>query len=136
MNDVMPGSDGLRILGDFWKKAVSWDSNLGEASWFSSLGEARPVGSTRCAVRSGVRWNSQHSKNCGPLSLSLSSWWKHKSQGNKSFVPELPRFVSVSSVFRIPMHVNVLQIRLFYITPFGYVTDWPQSKIERKRKER
>ena len=38
----MPRSDGLRILGDFWKKAVSWDLRLDEASWFSGLGEARP----------------------------------------------------------------------------------------------
>ena len=39
---VMPGSDGLRILGDFWKKnselrfetgRVSWDAKLGESSW-------------------------------------------------------------------------------------------------------
>ena len=27
-NDVMPGSDALMILGDFWKKGVSWDLNL------------------------------------------------------------------------------------------------------------
>ena len=32
VNDVMPGSDGLRILGDFWKKAVSWDLDLDKAS--------------------------------------------------------------------------------------------------------
>ena len=39
---------------------------------------------------------------------------KPKSQeGNKSFVPELPRVVNVSSVFRIPMHVNVSRIRIF-----------------------
>ena len=43
VNDVMPGSDGLRILGDFWKKGVSWDLNLEEASWFSNLDEASPV---------------------------------------------------------------------------------------------
>ena len=30
--------------------------------------KARPVGSTRCAAHGGIRWNSQHSKNC--LSLS------------------------------------------------------------------
>ena len=32
-NDVMPGSVGLRILGDFWKKEVSWDLNLDEEGW-------------------------------------------------------------------------------------------------------
>ena len=37
----MPRSDGLRIWGDFWKKAVSWDSNLEEASGFLSW--VRPV---------------------------------------------------------------------------------------------
>ena len=107
----MPGSDGLRILSDFWKERVSWDLNLDEVSWFLDLGEASPVGSTRCAACSGVRWNSQHSKDC--VSLSLSQ--KPKSQeGNKSFVPELLRVVSVLSVFRIPMHMNVLQIQIFY----------------------
>ena len=111
----MPGSDGLRILGDFWKKAVSWDLNLDEASWFSNLDEASPVGSTRCAARGGVRWNRQHCKNC----VSLSSCWKPKSQeGNKSFVPELPEVVSVSSVFRFPMHVNVLHIRIVYVSVY------------------
>ena len=39
-------------------------------------------------------------------------------KGNKSFVPELPRVVSVSSVFRIPMHMNVLQIRKFHISVY------------------
>ena len=92
----MPGSDGLRILGDFWKKAISWDLSLEEASWFSSLGQARPVKSTRCAARGGARWISQHSRNC----VSLFSCWKPKSQkGNKSFVPE-PRESSVFRVFR------------------------------------
>ena len=74
---------------------------------FLDLGEASPVGSTRCVVRCWDRWNSQHSKNY----VSLSSCWKPKSQeGNRSFVPELPRVVSVSSVLRIPMHTNILYI--------------------------
>ena len=38
MNDIMPGSDELRILGDFWKKAVSWDSK-----WVDFWTWARPV---------------------------------------------------------------------------------------------
>ena len=118
----MPGSDGLWILGDFLKKAVSCDLNLDEASWFLDLGEASPVGSTRCAARGRVRWNSQHSKKC----VSLSSCWKPKSQeGNKSFVPELKKVVSVSSVFRIPMHMNILQIPIFvyFVYPYhGYAT--------------
>ena len=36
-------------------------------------------------------------------------------EGNKSFVPELKKVVSVSSVFQIPMHVNVLHICIFHI---------------------
>ena len=67
--------------------------------------------------------------------VSLSSYWKLKSEeGNKSFVPELLRVVTVSSVFRIPMHtnilrihyitmhMNILQIWIFHIFVFGYVT--------------
>ena len=114
-DEVMPGSNGLRILGDFWKKAVSWDLHLDKASWFSSLDEARPVGSTWCAVHCWVRWNSQHSRN----SVSLSSCWKPKSQeGNKSFVPELPKVVSVSSVFQISIHMNVSGIHMFYVSRY------------------
>ena len=106
----MPGSDGLRILGDFWKKkAVSWDLNLDEESWFSSLGEASPVGSSRCSACGGGRWNSQHSKNC----VSLYLCWKPKSQGNKSFVSE-PR---ESSVFRV--FFGFLCMWMFYV----FVTD-------------
>ena len=49
VNDVMPGSDGLRIWGDFWKKAVCWDLRQDKASWDSNLGEASPV--VCCGVR-------------------------------------------------------------------------------------
>ena len=92
--DVMPGSDGLRILSDFLKKAVSWVSDLGEASWFSNLDEASPMMDYGMPARCWVRWNSQHSKNC----VSLSWCWKSKYQeGNKSFVPEQRK----SSVFRV-----------------------------------
>ena len=83
----------LRILVIFKKKAVSWDSNLGESSWFLDLGEASPVIDYGMPARCWVRWNSQHSRNC----VSLSSYWKPKSQeGNKSFVPELKKVVIVS----------------------------------------
>ena len=93
----------------FWKKAMSWDLDLGEASWFLDLGESSPVGSTRCAVHGGVRWNSQLSRSC----VSLSSCWKPKSQeGNKfrTWTKESRQ------CFGIPMHVNVLLIRIFYIS--------------------
>ena len=112
----MPGSDGLRIFGDFWKKAVSWDLKLDEANWFLDMGEASPVGSTRCAARGGIKWNSQQSKNC----VSLSERWKPKSQGgNKSFVPE-QRKSSVFRVFRIPMHMNIVRNRTFHVSVYLY----------------
>ena len=54
---------------------------------------------------------------------------KPKSQeGNKSFVPELKKVVCVSSVFRIPMHMNVSHICIFHIFVFGYVTFFFKSK--------
>ena len=68
VKDVMPGSDGLRILGDFWKKAVSWDKRLDEASWFLDRGEASPVMDYGMTARCWVGWNSQHSRNCVSLS--------------------------------------------------------------------
>ena len=68
----------------FLKKAVGWDSTLGEASWDPKLGEtswdlkldeASPVCGLRDAPRvCWVRWNGQHSKNC----VSLSSCRKTK----------------------------------------------------------
>ena len=64
----------------------------------------------------GIRWNSQHSKN----SVSLSSCWKPKSQGgNKSFVPELPRVVSVSGflcmwTFYVSEHVLRIRISVYF----------------------
>ena len=114
----MPGSDGLRILGDFWKKAVSWDLNRDEVSWFPNMGEARPVGSTRCTARGGVRWNSQHSKKCVALSPRVENL-KVKKEIKVSYLNY--RGLSVfSSVFRIPMHMYNLLIRIFYI--YEYVT--------------
>ena len=108
----MPGSYELRILGDFWKKGVSWDLKLDEASWFLDLGEASSVGSTRCAARDVARWNSPHSKKC----VSLSSCRKPKSQeGNKSFVPESRK----SSVFRVFFRFRIF--RIFYASVYLYI---------------
>ena len=77
-------------------KTTCWDLN-----------EASPIGSTRCAARGGVRWNSQHSKNC----VSLSLCWKPKSQeGNKSFVPELKKVVSVSGFPVYISHIRIMGI--------------------------
>ena len=125
----MPGSDGLRILGDFWKKAASWDLNLEEACGFSSLRKARSVGSTWCAARCWVRWNSQQSRNC----VSLSSCRKPKSQeGNKSFVPELPRVIGVSGflciwTFYTSVYLYILRISMFRIFVFRICYSFPVS---------
>ena len=76
---------------------------------FWDLGEASPVMDYGMPTRCWVRWNSQHSRNC----VSLSSCWKPKSQeGNKSFVPELKKVISVSSVSEF------LYIWLFHIFVF------------------
>ena len=86
-------------FGDFWKKQLveiyHWIKRIDFWAW------ARPVqfGTTECAMRYWVRWNSQHSKNCMSLSLSLSprvEKTKSKKKVNKRFVPEQRE----SSVFR------------------------------------
>ena len=116
----MLGNDGVRILGNFWKKAVSWDLNLEEASWFSNLGEARPVGSTRCAARGGVRWNSQHNKYCVSLSSKVLlpsgvlgfQHLKVKKVIKVSYLNKESR--QCFAYFGISMHVNVLRINILY----------------------
>ena len=65
VNDVMPGSDGLRIL-EFKKKTVKWDSSLEKGSWFSELAEARPV------VCSGSDGKVRIERNSLSLSLFMS----------------------------------------------------------------
>ena len=104
MNDVMLGSDGLRIL-EFEKKTFSWDLTLEEESEFSELTEARPVvcGWVPHVVGSDGEW--QHSKKLY-LSLLMSENLKLK-KVNKSFVPEPKESCqSVLSVSRIPMHMK------------------------------
>ena len=97
----MPVSDGLRILGDFWKKAVSWDLNLDESSWFLSW--VRPV-------QLGLRDGTVSIVKIVSLSLCLKPKSK---EGNKSFIPELKKS---RQCFEIPMHVNVLHIGIFHIS--------------------
>ena len=81
----MPGSDGLRILGDFEKKkAVSWDSGLGESS--CRLWDASRVVESDGTV-SIVKIVSLSPRVEKP---------KSQEEGNKSFVPEQRK----SSVFR------------------------------------
>ena len=115
----MPGSDGLGILGDFWKKTKlveirTWTRRvpLGgywmrstfvrSESWDFDYGPGSPPG----GWLEGLCRNSQDSKNC----ISLPSGRKTKSQEvNKRFVPELKKVVSVS---------GFLCIWIFYIFLF------------------
>ena len=96
---------------------TSWDLNLKEASWFSNLDEASPVGSTRWAARGGVRWNSQHSKNC--VSLLVSKNLKVKKITKVSYLN-----YRESSVFRDSyayerfIRPYILQIRILHIFVF------------------
>ena len=100
----MPGSDGLRILGDFWKKAVSWDLKLDEASWDPNLGESSWVYEMRRAW-----WGSDGTVSIVKLCLFSPRVEKPKSQeGNKSFVPELPRVVSISGFLMYISYIHIL----------------------------
>ena len=114
----MPGSDGLRILGDFWKKADSWVLKLDETSWFLDLGEASPVMDYGMPARCWVRRNSQHSRNC--LSLLVSKSLKVKKVIKVSYLNKENR--QCFAYFGIPMHMNVLHIGIFHIMYHGYIT--------------
>ena len=95
LNDIIPRSDGLRILE--FEKTVSWDLGLDEASRFSELTEARLVvcGGVLHVVGSNVKVNIE--RNC--LSLLMSKNLKHKKE-IKNVVPEpKKRVVSVSIFF-------------------------------------
>ena len=94
VNDVMPGSDGVRILW-FEKKTVSWDSTLDEGSRFSELAEARPVvcGEVLHVVGSDGKVSIERNCVCVCVSLSLSlsllvSINLKLKKVIKSFVPE------------------------------------------------
>ena len=113
VNDVNPGSDGLRIL-EFEKKTVSWDSSLEEESWFSGACRDQTSSLRRGAARGGIRWKKQHKmKLC--LSLLVSKNLKLK-KVNKSFVPEPKESRQVFRVFRIRIclrtFVNVFRISM------------------------
>ena len=87
----------------FWKKALSWDPKLGEACWDLKLDEA----SSGCAARL-LGSDGQHSKNCVSLSscrrLNSRSQWTFRTWTKES-----------RQCFGIPMHMNVLHIRIFHI---------------------
>ena len=127
VNDVMPGSEGLGILGIFFKKAVSWDLSLGEASWDSDLGETSPVvvyGMRRAFVGS-VSWDWTLGRRVQQgiwlkddvgtvsivrivcLSLLLSNKLKVK-KVNKRFVPELKKVVSIFRYFHASGYTTYL----------------------------
>ena len=44
MNDVMPGSDGLRILGDFWKKSSELRSKAGRGELIFESRRGQSIG--------------------------------------------------------------------------------------------
>ena len=93
MNDVMPGSDGLRIW-EFEKKTELRFDARGRKLIFGAR-RSQTSSLRRGAARGGLRWKSQHSKKLC-LSLLMSKNLKLK-KVNKSFVLEPKmRVVSVS----------------------------------------
>ena len=117
------------------KKAVSWDLKLEE--WVEIRGWTKRVDFWTWA-RPVQLWTTGCPRVVGSdgivslveiVFLSPPVEKPKSQEGNKSFVPELPRVVSVSSVFRIPMHTNVSCICIFYITTSGYVTSgWSSGR--------
>ena len=102
VNDIMPGSDGLRIWV-FWKSSwLRFESGPGQSTWRVDCGWYR---------------NSQHSKDY----VSLSSCRKTKSQEvNKRFVPE-QRELSVFREFPcIWLYCNVC-VKCADFKPLGLV---------------
>ena len=103
VNDVMPGSDGLRILGDFWKKAeLRFEPRWSELIFGPGQGQSSHR-STRC-----IAWSD------GTVSIvkivSLSPRVENpKVKKVISFVPEL-KSRQCFAYFGIPMHVNILHI--------------------------
>ena len=118
VNDLMPGSDGLRILGDFWKKNSELGFEAGRREFRSDAGWIELIfgpGRGQLGLRDAPRVvGSDGTVSIVEIvSLSLRVENPKSQEGNKSFVPELPRVVTISSVFRIPMHVNDLHILIF-----------------------
>ena len=115
----MHGSDGPRILGDFWKKAVSWDLRLDKVSWFLDLGEASPVMDYQMSRVVG----SDGTVSIVEIVSFSPRVEKPKSQeGYISFVPELQRVVSVSSISGFLCMWTFSRVRIFYVSYFEYVT--------------
>ena len=111
---------------------MSWDLKLDKASWFFGPGWGQ------CSVDCGVhahalvgsvswswRWTNSQQRKIVSLSLRVE---RPKLKGDKSFVPE-PRESSVSCVFWIPMHINILWTYVHFTNPYhGYVTKIVRSK--------
>ena len=87
MNDVMPGSDGLKILGFGKKKKneLQFDARGKKLIFGARRGQTGSL--RRGAARGGVKWKSQHKKKLC-FSLLMSKNLKFK-KVIKSFVPEL-----------------------------------------------
>ena len=113
MNEVLPGSDGLRIW-EFW----IWVLDLDEASRFSEFAEARRVvcGGVPHVVGSDAKVSIK--RNCVRLSLLMLKTQKD----NKKFRTwTKKRVVSVSCFFRIPMFMNMCE-RFPYRYEYVYFT--------------
>ena len=107
MNDVILGSDELRMMG--FEKKQSWDSSLEEGSRFLVSPRRHQLGSTKCAARF-----------LNKLCLSLLPKKKKKKNLKlknvyKSFVPEpiscfsdfYMRIWTFVNVFRICMNISI-----------------------------
>ena len=110
----------------FWKKAVSWDLDLGEASWFfrtwQGQGSLWTVGCMRVGWVSELRADDGRTVSIEKIvSLSPRVEKPKLKKGDKSFVPE-PRELSVFRVFQIPMPMNIMNV--LYIHIFTYSHFW------------
>ena len=108
------------ILGDFEKKAVSWDLTLDEASWFLSLGEASPVGDY--GMRRAFVWSDGTVSIVKIVSLSPRVEILKVKNVNKRFVPELQRVVSVLRILGFLIMWTFYRSVYFKYSYFEYVT--------------
>ena len=100
MNDVISGSDDLRILG--FEKKESWDLDLDGGSRFSELAEARPAVWGGCCTWWGSDGNVSQVRNC--VSLLVSKNLKLK-KVIKCFVRD-----PISCFFDSYMSMNIVNV--------------------------
>ena len=127
VNDVMPGSDGLRIWVIFKKKQLveiwTWTKRVD----FWTCGRPVQLWTTGCLRVAG---------SDGTVSIveivSLSPCVeKPKSQeGNKSFVPELKKVVSVSRISEFLCIMKISHFRILSWSSLEYITVLAHLKIK------